>query len=66
MIVCKRDNCDSSNFFLRNKAEYIAQENIATTIHRSPLLKFKFNITVKLALVIITITPKSEKIKPNI
>ena len=35
--------CDNSNFFFLNNAEYIAHENIATTIHISPLLKFKFN-----------------------
>ena len=66
MIVCKRDNCDSLNFFFLNKAEYMAQENIATTIHKSPLLKFKFKKISKLAFVIITITPEREKITPNI
>ena len=53
-------------FFFLNKAEYIAQENIATTIHKSPLLKLSCSKIAKLAFVIITITPKSEKITPNI
>ena len=66
IIVCKRVTCVISNFFFLSKAEYIAQENIATTIHKSPLLKFKFNKIPKFALVIITTTPKREKITPNI
>ena len=44
----------------------MAHENIATTIHISPLLKFKFNNIFKSALVIITTTPEREKITPNI
>ncbi len=66
IIVCKRDNCDNSNFFFLNKAEYIAQENIAKTIHKSPLLKFRFNRMSKSAFAIITTTPKREKITPDI
>ncbi len=66
IIVWRRAICDNSNFFFLNRAEYIAQENIATTIHKSPLLKFKFNKTFKFAFVIITTTPESEKMTPNI
>ena len=39
---------------------------MATTIHKSPLLKFKFNSIPKSALVMITITPNKEKITPDI
>ena len=42
------------------------QENIANTIHKSPLLKFKFNKTFKSAFVIITATPEREKTTPKI
>ena len=66
IIVCNKDICDSSNFFFLNKAEYMAQENIATTIHRSPLLKFKFNNLLRSAFVTITTTPNKEKITPKI
>ena len=66
IIICKRDNWDISNFFFLSRADYIAHENIATTIHKSPLLKFKFNKTVKLAFVIITATPDKDKITPKI
>jgi len=39
---------------------------MATTIHKSPLLKFKFNNIPKSALVMITVTPNKEKITPDI
>ncbi len=58
--------CDSSYFCLFNKVEYSAQENMATTIVISPLLKSKFFKISKFALVIIIITPKNESITPII
>ena len=56
----------NSNFFFLNKAEYIAQENIATTIHKSPLLKSKLINILKSAFVTIMATPNNEKITPKI
>ena len=47
-----------------SKAEYVAQDNIATTIVKSPLLKFRFLKTSKLAFVIIVMTPKNDKATP--
>ena len=49
-----------------NNVEYRAQENIAITIVKSPLLKFKFFRISKLALVIMIMTPKNESITPII
>ena len=66
IIICKNEICDSLNFFFLNNAEYIAQENIATTIHKSPLLKFRLSNFPRSAFVTITTTPNKEKITPNI
>ena len=66
IIVCKKDTCDKSNFFFLNKAEYNAQENMATTIHKSPLLKLRLTNFSRSAFVTITITPNNEKITPSI
>ena len=66
IITSRSEVWDMLNFFFLNKAEYIAQENIATTIHKSPLLKLRLISISKSAFVTITATPNNEKITPKI
>ena len=66
IITSKSYVCERSNFFFLNKAEYMAQENIATTIHKSPLLKSRLINKSKSAFVTIIATPINDKITPKI
>ena len=64
ITICSNAIWDILCFFFFKRIEKIAQENIATVIDISPLLKLKFLINSKSILVIIEITPINERITP--